>query len=230
MVWKIALAAATAFMGANAVTTNYSSTVDPLNIVLPNIPQTTSLDGVTQCTYYNSPNAIVPAEWPTIWAPATSNGMNTSAEFTALYNSIDWTKAPNFPVRTLNANGGLDMTSYDSATDPACWWSSSTCKVPKTAGINADLYACPEPDVWGIVSYKKKKKTAIILFRYTNNNFRLLMMVPTVPIMLSMIIWNKKSKRPPCSILVPTLSTGLTVPFVVLRMAIILLPIPGLTR
>ncbi|KAI7893220.1 chitin deacetylase 1 [Mucor mucedo] len=150
MVWKIALAAATAFMGANAVTTNYQSTVDPLNIVLPDIPQTTSLDSGVQCTYYNSPNAIVPSEWPTVWGPATSNGMNTSAEFTALYNSIDWTKAPNFPVRKLNAAGGLDMTGYDGATDPACWWSASTCKTPKTAGINADLYACPEPDVWGI--------------------------------------------------------------------------------
>ncbi|CAO3647452.1 unnamed protein product [Mucor fragilis] len=76
--------------------------------------------------------------------------MNTSAEFTALYNSIDWAKAPNFPPRTLTADGGLDMTKYDAANDPACWWSSSTCKTPKAEGINADLYACPEPDVWGL--------------------------------------------------------------------------------
>ncbi|KAI8091727.1 chitin deacetylase 1 [Thamnidium elegans] len=151
MVWKFALAATTAFIGVQAaVKTNYASTVDPLNVVLPDIPQTTSLDEAVQCTYYNSPNAIVPAEWPTVWGSATSNGMNTSAEFTALYNSIDWTKVPNFPVRKLSAAGGLDMTGYDNVNDPACWWSSTTCKTPKTAGINGDLYACPEPEVWGI--------------------------------------------------------------------------------
>lgn len=151
MVWKVAIAA-TALMGVtSAVTTNYTSSTDPLKITLPEIPQTTSHDPATQCVYYNSPYTIAPADWPTPWAIATSNGMNTSAEFTALYNSIDWSKAPNFPPRKLNpATGGLDMTGYDTANDPACWWSSSTCKTPKTSGINADLYACPEPDVWGI--------------------------------------------------------------------------------
>ena len=153
MVWKVALVAATALMGANAVTTNYTSTTDPTQITLPNIPQTTSHDPAAQCVGYNSPYTIAPAEWPTPWMIATSNGMNTSAEFTALYNSIDWTKAPNFPPRTINpTTQGLDMTGYDSQADPACWWSSSTCKTPKAANINADLFACPEPDVWGIVS------------------------------------------------------------------------------
>jgi hypothetical protein len=158
MVWKTAIVTVVAIAGANAaVTTNYTSTTDPTNINIPDIPQTTSHDVATQCTYYQSPFTINQAEWPTIWEIATSNGMNTSAEFTALYNSIDWTKAPNAQVRTLTAAGGLDMTTYDTASDPDCWWSSSQCKTPKVQGVNADLYACPEPDVWGLVSKIKKK-------------------------------------------------------------------------
>ncbi|KAI8354089.1 chitin deacetylase 1 [Choanephora cucurbitarum] len=151
MVWKIALVSAAALASVNAVTTNYTSTTDPTNITIPEIPQTTSHDPAQQCTYYNSPYSIAPAEWPTTWTIATSNGMNSSAEFQALYKSIDWTKAPNISVRKLSATtGGLDMTGYDSATDPDCWWSVSQCKTPKLADVNADLYACPEPDVWGL--------------------------------------------------------------------------------
>ncbi|CEP15580.1 hypothetical protein [Parasitella parasitica] len=153
MVWKVAFisaAAAATVASVNAVTTNYTSSTDPTQITLPDIPQVTSTDPAQQCVYYNSPYSINPSEWPTVWDIATSNGMNTSAEFTALYNSIDWTKVPNFPPRNLTAAGGLDMTGYDGVNDPACWWSSSTCKTPKVEGINPDLYACPEPDVWGL--------------------------------------------------------------------------------
>ncbi|KAG1005673.1 hypothetical protein G6F27_009011 [Rhizopus arrhizus] len=151
MVWKTAIFSAIAIASVNAVTTNFTSKTDPTNITIPAIEQTTSHDPVKECTSYQSPYIINQAEWPTSWTTATSNGMNTSAEFQALYNSIDWTKAPNFPIRKLSATtGGLDMTGYDTATDPACWWSSTTCKTPKTEGINADLYACPEPDVWGL--------------------------------------------------------------------------------
>lgn len=154
MVWKVALAAATtALMGVNAVTTNYTSSVDPTKIVLPNIPQLTSHDPAAECVFYNSPYSIAPAQWPTIWQIATSNGMNTSAEFQALYSSIDWTKVPNFPARTIAATGGLQMTGYDTVNDPACWWSATQCVQPKAANINADIYACPEPDVWGLVSF-----------------------------------------------------------------------------
>ncbi|KAG1055950.1 hypothetical protein G6F43_002131 [Rhizopus delemar] len=151
MVWKAAIVSAITFIGVNAVTTNYTSTTNPNNITLPSIPQTTSHDPVAECTYYQSPFVINKAEWPNTWEKATSNGINKSAEFQALYNSIDWTKAPNIPVRKISATtGGLDMTGYDTATDPACWWSSTTCKKPKAEGINADLYECPEPDVWGL--------------------------------------------------------------------------------
>jgi len=137
-------------VGVHGAATNYQSDTDPLNILLPDIPQTTSLDPATQCTYYNSPYSIAPQEWPTVWDIATSNGMNTSAEFIALYNSIDWSKAPDIPVRKLLPSGGLDMAGYDSVNDPACWWSTKQCKTPKRPDINPDIYACDEPNVWGL--------------------------------------------------------------------------------
>ena len=190
MVWKTAIFSAIAIASVNAVTTNFTSKTDPTNITIPAIEQTTSHDPVKECTSYQSPYIINQAEWPTSWTTATSNGMNTSAEFQALYNSIDWTKAPNFPVRKLSATtGGLDMTGYDTATDPACWWSSTTCKTPKTEGINADLYACPEPDVWGLVNIISFLRLCNILISLS----RPLMMGPTVLTMLSMIILNKTS-------------------------------------
>ncbi|KAI9254042.1 chitin deacetylase 1 [Sporodiniella umbellata] len=150
MVSKSFILSAIALAGVNAVTTNYTSSTDPTKITIPQMDQTTSYDPVKECVGYPAPVAINQAEWPTNWATATSNGMNTSAEFQALYKSIDWSQAPNFPVRAHTAAGGLDMSGYDTANDPACWWSSSTCKTPKTKGINADIYACPEPDVWGL--------------------------------------------------------------------------------
>ncbi|KAG1443619.1 hypothetical protein G6F56_010608 [Rhizopus delemar] len=153
MVWNsvIISAIAIASVNAGAVTSGLTSTTDPTNITLPAIEQTTSYDPVKECTYYQSPFSIKQSEWPTTWTTATSNGMNTSAEFQAVYKSIDWTKAPSFPVRGISATtGGLDMAGYDTATDPACWWSSTNCLKPKTEGINADIYACPEPDVWGL--------------------------------------------------------------------------------
>ncbi|KAI9011892.1 chitin deacetylase 1 [Phycomyces nitens] len=155
MVWKIQIAAlsvaAYAFMGTNAAAvTNYTSSTDPTKITIPDIPQTTSLDPAAECSWYSSPYTINAAEWPSSWTIATSNGMNTSKEFTALYNSIDWKSAPNIPVRKLSATGGLDMTGYDTATDPDCWWSATQCVKPKTAGINADIYDCPQPNTWGL--------------------------------------------------------------------------------
>ena len=132
---------------------SFTSQINPKNIPIPSIPATTSDDVTTECTYY-SPDAslitINPAEWPTIWDVATSNGMVNSSEFTTLYNSIDWTKAPNIPVRTLTASGALDFTNYSAATDPDCWWSASVCTKPKLADVNADIANCPEPETWGL--------------------------------------------------------------------------------
>ncbi|CAO3621558.1 unnamed protein product [Mucor hiemalis] len=76
--------------------------------------------------------------------------MNTTAEFTALYNSIDWSKAPNISVRTMTASGALDMTGYSATTDPDCWWSASVCTKPKLADVNEDIVNCPEPETWGL--------------------------------------------------------------------------------
>ncbi|GAA5802817.1 hypothetical protein HPULCUR_008292 [Helicostylum pulchrum] len=132
---------------------SFTSQINPKNITIPSIPQTTSNDPVTECTYYNPDPTLITinnTEWPSIWEVATTNNVNTSSEFTTLYNSIDWTKAPNIPVRTFTAAGGLDFTGYSSASDPDCWWSASVCTKPKLADINADIANCPEPETWGL--------------------------------------------------------------------------------
>ncbi|KAI8874956.1 carbohydrate esterase family 4 protein [Backusella circina FSU 941] len=131
---------------------SFTTAVDPTNITIPSISQTTSNDPTKECVYYDTPTALNfnESEWPTIWDTATSNGMNTSAEFLSLYNSIDWTSSPNISVRTLNSDGSIDMTGYDEDSDPDCWWSASTCTVPKIKDVNEDIYACPEPDTWGL--------------------------------------------------------------------------------
>jgi peptidoglycan/xylan/chitin deacetylase (PgdA/CDA1 family) len=130
---------------------NFASQINPNNVSVPAITQTTSIDPNQECVYYNPDTSlvdIVPSEWPTSWQKATTNGMNTSTEFTTIYNSIDWSKAPNIPVRTL-VNGVLNMTGYSSA-DPDCWWSASGCTQPKTSDILADLSQCAEPETWGL--------------------------------------------------------------------------------
>lgn len=131
---------------------SFPSKTDPTSFSIPSIPQTTSHDLAAECTYYQSNFTIQQDQWPTVWGIATSNGMNTSSEFTKLYNSIDWTKAPNVAVRKMNAQGSLDLTGYDTVNDPDCWWSASQCTKPKTSGINADIVNCPEPETWGLVS------------------------------------------------------------------------------
>ncbi|KAI9016274.1 hypothetical protein CLU79DRAFT_764220 [Phycomyces nitens] len=145
------LLALSAVLGANAAAvTNYTSSVDPTTVEMPDIPQTTSLDTATQCQYYQSKFVVKQDEWPTIWGIATSNGMNTTQEFQNLYNSIDWTKVPNVPIRTIGPTGGLDLVGYDTANDPYCWWSATQCVTPKTEGINPDIRNCPEPETWGL--------------------------------------------------------------------------------
>ncbi|KAI8888083.1 carbohydrate esterase family 4 protein [Backusella circina FSU 941] len=132
---------------------SFTSQINPQNISIPSIAQTTSDDVTTECTNYIPDASLITinsTEWPSIWDVATTNGMNTSAEFTALYNSIDWTKAPNIAVRTKTAAGSLDLTGYDAVNDPDCWWSASVCTTPKIADVNADIERCPEPETWGL--------------------------------------------------------------------------------
>ncbi|KAG2175178.1 hypothetical protein INT44_007666 [Umbelopsis vinacea] len=146
-----AAAPAASSSAAAAPASPLSGGTNPLAITIPSIPQTTSYDVNTECQAYSVPGLTIdPKQWPTIWDTATSNGMNTSAEFTSLYNSIDWTKKPSAAVRKATAAGGLDFTGYNAQTDPDCWWSSSLCTIPKGAGINADIYRCEEPETWGL--------------------------------------------------------------------------------
>jgi len=144
--WKLTVASAALATIASA--SNIPSNIPAITI--PSIPQTTSYDPTVECTSYSVPGLnITASQWPTIWATATTNGMNTSAEFTALYNSINWANAPNISVRT-EVNGSLDFTGYDAANDPDCWWSSSLCTIPKLADVNPDIYKCNEPETWGL--------------------------------------------------------------------------------
>jgi len=145
-----ASSASSASPSTGTTTGTTTSGTNPLAINIPSIPQTTSYDPTVECQYYSVPGLTInPKEWPTIWQTATSNGMNTSAEFTALYNSIDWTKIPSAPVRKV-VNGALDFTGYSATTDPDCWWSSSLCTVPKAKDVNLDIYTCNEPETWGL--------------------------------------------------------------------------------
>lgn len=130
---------------------NFNSSIDPNNINIPDITQTTSYDETQECVYYQPQGInIVQSEWPTPWQTATSNGMNTSQEFQDLYNSIPWSSMPDIPVRTLGPDGSVNMTGYDESSDPDCWWSASTCTKPKHPNVNEDIYACPEPETWGL--------------------------------------------------------------------------------
>ncbi|KAG0170112.1 hypothetical protein DFQ28_003838 [Apophysomyces sp. BC1034] len=132
---------------------SWTSQIDPFNVTIPKITQTTSIDPFQECVDYIPDSSLItinPKEWPTIWDTATTNGMNESAEFKALKGSIDWTKAPNIQVRQKDANGNLIMTGYDQNSDPDCWWSASTCVHPKLQDVNKDVYYCSEPETWGL--------------------------------------------------------------------------------
>ncbi|KAI7865572.1 hypothetical protein BDF14DRAFT_1823265 [Spinellus fusiger] len=144
------MVAASALMGIHAAITNYTGNADPTKLTLPKIPQTTSYDVGTQCQYYQSQFVVNKNEWPNIWDIATSNNMNTSQEFQTLYNSIDWTKVPQVPIRTIGPTGGLNLQGYDTNNDPYCWWSATQCCTPKSPGINPDVRNCPEPSTWGL--------------------------------------------------------------------------------
>ncbi|KAI9310792.1 hypothetical protein BX666DRAFT_2021540 [Dichotomocladium elegans] len=151
LVVACALLQASGLVSAAEYWESFKSNVNPKNITIPNIPQTTSKDESTQCKWYDASPLFTfnAADWPTPWMVATSNGMNTTAEFKALYNSIDWSKAPKIPVRRKTPDGSIDLSGYDSS-DPDCWWSATTCTAPKYANTNPDIYSCPEPETWGL--------------------------------------------------------------------------------
>jgi hypothetical protein len=139
------IASAAFFATASAVVTNYTSTVDPTKLTLPNIPQDTTSNFQTACSWTTPPVPFVATDWPTSWQPATTNGMNLTAEFQALYNSIDWTQAPHVAPRTLSSPGVLNTAGYDTVNDPDCWWTATRCVTPKFKGVLKDISACSEP-------------------------------------------------------------------------------------
>ncbi|WFC96387.1 hypothetical protein MBRA1_003044 [Malassezia brasiliensis] len=56
-------------------------------------------------------------------------------------------------VKQDNTDGehyGVEDSSYNSDSDPDCWWTASGCKKPKHSNIPQDLYQCPEPNTWGL--------------------------------------------------------------------------------
>ncbi|KAI7867285.1 hypothetical protein BDF14DRAFT_1804806 [Spinellus fusiger] len=131
---------------------NFPSAIDPTKINYPKIPQTTSYNVDTECKGYAAPDFVFdPKQWPTVWSTATSNGMDKTKEFTDLMAAIDWKSMPNIPVRKANKDGSLDMTGYDAAKDPDCWWSASgtTCSTERP-NINSDIFTCAEPETWGL--------------------------------------------------------------------------------
>ncbi|WFD00023.1 hypothetical protein MYAM1_002769 [Malassezia yamatoensis] len=57
------------------------------------------------------------------------------------------------PRGSTDGNMGISdqaTASYDTAQDPDCWWTATTCTKPKTKGISSDLVSCPEPNTWGL--------------------------------------------------------------------------------
>ncbi|KAI7861818.1 hypothetical protein BDF14DRAFT_1863685 [Spinellus fusiger] len=160
LILSLSLAQIAAVVSATASTVsgqpywlNFQSNVNPLNISYPTIQQTVSYDVVKECSYYDVDPSLIAynaTEWPSVWDLATSNGMNSSTEFLALYNSIDWTSAPNISVRQISPAGGLDFTGYDTVLDPDCWWSVNGCTIPKLPDVYPDIYECPEPETWGL--------------------------------------------------------------------------------
>jgi hypothetical protein len=131
----------------------FNSTVNPNFINIPNIPQTTSHDIDEECSSYTFPVPIDLSEWPTRWKIATSNDVDDSDEFNRVYDAIDWSLAPDIPVRSVDDDGKLELDDYDEDKDPDCWWSATNCVKPKHPGILHDIYRCPEPGTRQIVRF-----------------------------------------------------------------------------
>ncbi|KAJ7255879.1 hypothetical protein B0H12DRAFT_1113264 [Mycena haematopus] len=103
-------------------------------------------DMTQECTDYNYPPVVnAAASFPALWTPVASVPTTDPgyAKFLAMNASI-----PNIaPKGTLGVPSGI-IDTYPSS-DPDCWWSSSQCTTPKTAGVNADIANVPEPKTLG---------------------------------------------------------------------------------
>jgi len=121
-----------------------------------------------QCVPYASSFTFPATQYPTIWKQANTTQFNT-AEYQALYKSIDWTKVPNIAPTKMDATGAFITTGYP-ATDPNCWWTWNGCVTPKAPGVNPDIYTCPEPDTWGLTYDDGPNCTHNVLYDYLKAN------------------------------------------------------------
>ncbi|KAI7877498.1 glycoside hydrolase/deacetylase [Lichtheimia hyalospora FSU 10163] len=84
--------------------------------------------------------------YPEPWGKPTTD----HPEIQKVIQAIDWSKVPNATIHTPKGNGDLDMSGYDSNTDPYCWWSATNCVKPKTNDLPEDIYYCPRVGDWGL--------------------------------------------------------------------------------
>ncbi|PWN21775.1 glycoside hydrolase/deacetylase [Microstroma glucosiphilum] len=100
-----------------------------------------------ECTayYIEEVNALASA-YPTIWTIASIPTADTyaSSVFNAMSSGI-----PNIAPRGTS-NGDFSGVTYDTSTDPDCWWTQTGCTKPKAAGIPDDVITCPEAKTWGL--------------------------------------------------------------------------------
>lgn len=130
-------------------------------------PPNLAAQGVTSCP--DAPN--VPTFQATGFPPADGSVANVRPRLTrtraearaqivqgdtvaqALYQQIlaNATYADALAIRpsTVN-NGNPSFNGYNSAQDPACWWTASTCTASKRPYLAPDFSACNEARTWGL--------------------------------------------------------------------------------
>ncbi|KAG1137508.1 hypothetical protein G6F37_011208 [Rhizopus arrhizus] len=70
-------------------------------------------------------------------------------EVQSVLRLLDFSKIPSIQPRKVK-DWTLDVSRYDVAKDPDCWWSATVCKKPKVKYIPEDIYMCPRKGDWGL--------------------------------------------------------------------------------
>lgn len=106
-------------------------------------------NAVTECTPYSFPAwASMAANYPTIWKqPADIVPTDTVAN--ALFKALNSTIPNIVPKGTFADSTAGGTVQYDTATDPACWWTETKCTTPKIPNIPPDIISCPEAQSYG---------------------------------------------------------------------------------
>ncbi|KAM0749311.1 glycoside hydrolase/deacetylase [Meredithblackwellia eburnea MCA 4105] len=105
-------------------------------------------DPVQECTSYNyQPVNSVIGSYPTIWATADLSAKGITSYDKKLFASIN-ASIPNIAPRGTRA-GNFKNVTYNTNTDPDCWWTATRCTQPKLSGLVADITKCDEPNTWG---------------------------------------------------------------------------------